>query len=412
MADGDLYLNNNANSSEALVEKSGKRYRSTLTSIVPGTLELSKRPNVDTGYVKDTNGYKHQVKLVATIPGGTLRLSDNPSVKIAYCKDSNGYEHKVNLIADVSNGGGGNLPISYREFDVDSNMLLIPSITTDRIINLNGAKDISDYALYCAYYGNGNISGDIDFTSLAQLSKFNSCYYTFYQCSNINTLKMNNITAISGQSACNGMMRESSVVAFQMPLLMKISGSQSCAHMFEGCQSLEHAGFPQLQFISGVSSCHRMLADSSIKTLSLPLLEQITASNACVEMCAGCPELITVFIPRLQAISVGGACKSIFTKCTMLGQVVFDSLKLIAVSKVFEEAFANDTNLTLLQFPSLTSSSFGTYQDQFHNMLMGCNNVVVQFPSNLQSIISTWADAQAGFGSSTTTILYNLPATT
>lgn len=314
--------------------------------------------------------------------------------------------------AHPSGGGGGYSPVCFREFDVDATMMLIPSKTTTRIINLNGAKDISDYALYCAYYGNSNISGDIDFSSLTQLSKFNSCYYTFYQCSNINALKMNNITAISGQSACNGMMRESSVAEFHMPLLMKISGSQSCAHMFEGCHSLGNAGFPQLQLINGVSACHRMLADSSIKTLSLPMLEQITASNACVEMCSGCAGLIIVSVPRLQAISVGGACKSIFTKCTMLGQVVFDSLKSIGVSKVFEEAFANDTNLTLLQFPSLTSTSFGSYQDQFHNMLMGCNNVVVQFPSNLQSIISTWADAQAGFGSATTTILYNLPATT
>ena len=412
MADGDLYLNNNANSSEALVEKSGKRYRSTLASIVPGTLELSKSPNVDTGYVKDTNGYKHQVKLVATIPGGTLRLSNNPSVKIAYCKDSNGYEHKVNLIADVSNGGGGNLPTSYREFDVDATGILIPSITTDKVINLNGAEDISDYALYYGWANNNNISGDIDFSSIKQLNKTSSCYGTFSKCLNINAAKLNSVTGIAGSNVCNSMFAASSVTAFHMPLLVKISGSQSCASMFESCYSLGNAGLPQLQYISGVGCCRRMFADSAIKTLSLPMLEQITASQACVEMCSGCAGLITVDISHLQAVSVGSACKSMFTKCTMLGQVVFDSLKMIGVSKVFEEAFANDTNLTLLKFPSLTSTSFGSSQDQFHNMLVGCNNVVVQFPSNLQSIISTWADAQAGFGSSTTTILYNLPATT
>ena len=313
--------------------------------------------------------------------------------------------------AHPSGGGGGYSPICFREFDVDATMELIPSKTTSRIININGANNIADYALYCAYYENTNISGDVNFSSLKKLSHMNSCYYTFYRCTGITNADMQNIIEIAGQNACNGMFRESGITGYDLTSLNKISGSQACAHMFESTPNLTKAFLDNVTTISGVSACNRMFADSAITFFSMANLQQISSSNACVEMCAGCKFLVVVNLPALHTISVGSSCKHWFTKCISLETVTFTLLKNIGVGKIFESAFANDTALTDLYFPALYSGSFGTYQDQFTNMLDGCNNVTVHFPSNLQTIISTWADYTAGFGSATTTVAFDLPAT-
>lgn len=63
-------------------------------------------------------------------------------------------------------------------------------------------------------------------------------------------------------------------------------------------------------------------------------------------------------------------------------------------------------------FPSLNSSSFGSYTNQFDNMLRGVTGCTVHFPSNLQSVIGSWSSVTSGFGGTNTTVLFDLPATT
>lgn len=69
------------------------------------------------------------------------------------------------------------------------------------------------------------------------------------------------------------------------------------------------------------------------------------------------------------------------------------------------------TGITDLYFNSLTSSSFGSYTNQFSNMLSGVTGCTVHFPSNLQSVIGSWADVTNGFGGTNTIVLFDLPAT-
>jgi hypothetical protein len=44
-------------------------------------------------------------------------------------------------------------------------------------------------------------------------------------------------------------------------------------------------------------------------------------------------------------------------------------------------------------------------------MLPGVTGCTVHFPSNLQSVIGSWADVTEGFGGTNTTVLFDLPAT-
>jgi hypothetical protein len=64
-----------------------------------------------------------------------------------------------------------------------------------------------------------------------------------------------------------------------------------------------------------------------------------------------------------------------------------------------------------MSFPALTSTSFGSYTNQFNNMLRMVTGCTVHFPSNLQSVIGSWSDITAGFGGTNTVVSFDLPAT-
>jgi hypothetical protein len=64
-----------------------------------------------------------------------------------------------------------------------------------------------------------------------------------------------------------------------------------------------------------------------------------------------------------------------------------------------------------LSFPALKTTSFGSYTNQFADMLSGVTGCTVHFPSNLQAVIGSWSDVTSGFGGTNTTVLFDLPAT-
>lgn len=92
--------------------------------------------------------------------------------------------------------------------------------------------------------------------------------------------------------------------------------------------------------------------------------------------------------------------------------VSFSDLTTISGSSGMQRSFDKCTSLTSLSFPSLTSKSFGSYTSQFSYMLYGVTGCTVHFPSNLQSVIGSWSDVTSGFGGTSTTVLFDLPATT
>jgi hypothetical protein len=107
-----------------------------------------------------------------------------------------------------------------------------------------------------------------------------------------------------------------------------------------------------------------------------------------------------------------------FRQCSLLSEVdmsTVDSMPLanaLGGSAATGGAFAYCTSLQTLSFPALKSTSFGSYTSQFNYMLRGVTGCTVHFPSNLQSVISSWNSVTTGFGGTNTTVLFDLPATT
>lgn len=196
---------------------------------------------------------------------------------------------------------------------------------------------------------------------------------------------------------------------------------------------LTSVSFPELEEISGIIYVFQATFEENrnLTSISFPKLKKVeNCSYTCFEYCP----LTSVEFPELQEVSMfrwfqrlttltsisfpklsklsGYGLQDAFSGCTGLTSMIFPSLSDIKVHQGLRSVFSGCTSLTSVSFPALTSTSFGTYTNQFYNMfsssVTGCT---VHFPSNLQSVIGSWSDVTAGFGGTNTTVLFDLPAT-
>lgn len=193
------------------------------------------------------------------------------------------------------------------------------------------------------------------------------------------------------------------------------TGYQGFAAAFKYCGSFKNFLMPNLKKVNN-SFPQAFEGVASIEQFELPSLEEITGSYSFSNAFSGCTHLTMVSFPKLKQIKSSYSSDSnqflnCFNGCTSLVNVNFNSLDEMPHSKVFSTAFKGCTSLTTLSFPSLKSTSFGSYTNQFNNMLQNVTGCTVHFPSNLQSVIGSWADVTAGFGGTNTTVLFDLTAT-
>lgn len=94
-----------------------------------------------------------------------------------------------------------------------------------------------------------------------------------------------------------------------------------------------------------------------------------------------------------------------------IGNVTFYDLEKISGQYALYKAFGSHLSGNIY-FPSLKSNAFGSYTNQFNNMLINTTYTTVHFPSNLQSVIGSWLDVIAKFsGGIGCAVLFDLPAT-
>lgn len=276
-------------------------------------------------------------------------------------------QNSANLATCIGTISGGGSSTKYG-IDIDmligdtnaSNVLLQP--TGDFNLVIPDVEDIGKLALYYKFYNNLGIK-TVSFPDLEKISKDNACTQTFVSCRNLTSVSFPALTDIGSSSTSN----------------------KCCLGMFTLCDKLTAVNLSELTTLTGLNVCEQMFQQCSLLTsIDLSSLTTISAYNGCKQMFNGCSSLTTVDLSYLSVINQ---------------------------SKIFEEAFMSCSSLTSLSFPALTSQSFGIYTNQFNGMLRNCTGVTVHFPSNLQSVIGSWGDVTAGFGGTSTTILFDLTAT-
>lgn len=220
------------------------------------------------------------------------------------------------------------------------------------------------------------------------------------------------ITTINSNNAfMTAFQRNAYIKEFDFYSLTSITGTSAFNNCFDS-SSIENVNFPNLASISG-DTCFQYCFRSctSLTKLSMPSLTSVTGSYAMANMLSGCTSLTSLDLSSLTTISTSRGLNRICENCSQLQNVNLSSLTNINAQFCMGAAFADCTSLSTLSFPALTSSSFGSYTDQFNNMLGGVTGCTVHFPSNLQSIVGNWTMFINGFGGTNTTILFDLPAT-
>ena len=198
----------------------------------------------------------------------------------------------------------------------------------------------------------------------------------------INSVSFPNLKKITGESALQYAFPYSNIESFSADLVTEASGYDCMGNALQ--------------------------ISTKLKTFSMKSLVSI-GRYAFNFICWSCSELETVDLSNLKTISNYGM-NGAFDGCSKLTSVRLDSLESID-ERGLSHCFGNCSSLTTLSFPALTSQSFGSYTDQFNEMLRYVTGCTVHFPSNLQSVIGDWEDVQNGFSGTNTTVLFDLPAT-
>lgn len=246
----------------------------------------------------------------------------------------------------------------------------------------SGATSLEAWALYYAFYSSLNLTS-VDMGSLTEITTPNAAYNAFYACAEITSVDLGSLETVSG------------VAALQ--------------NAFYSCNKLVNLDLSSLTTVSNVNAMNSCFAScKSLTTLDLSSLTTVSDTSAMSSCFSSCISITTVNLSSLTTISGDNALNNAFGYNYSLSTVNFNSLSVLTGSSALSNTFRNCRSLTSLSFPSLTTSSFGSYTNQFSNMLKSCSGVTVHFPAAIQSTISGWTDVTKGFGGTNTTVLFDL----
>lgn len=204
---------------------------------------------------------------------------------------------------------------------------------------------------------------------------------------------------------------QSAITTVDLSNLLAISGNYAMRYAFEKALKLTTADFKNVASISGTDALlYAFNGCTALISILFNNLETVSGVTALSNAFNGCTALTKIIFPKLKTISGNNAFSSAFYNCSNLEEAEITALETLTGSYALKEAFRG-TKIKTLNFPALTSTSFGSITNPFNKMLSGVTGCTVHFPSNLQSVIGSWGDVASGFGGTNTNILYDLPAT-
>ncbi len=289
----------------------------------------------------------------------------------------------------VAGSGGGSAPRYYIEKTLDANGCLQFGST---IMDFTGVKSLGYNVLYYAYSYNNNISGEVRFPDLESVTENNGANIAF-----------------SGSQNITGVY---------MPKLESVTSNSGCGQMFSGCRGNTVAYLPKLKTIGSrysgyLASCFNMFADNNITgVVDLSSLEFVGGGNAATQMFNSNRNITGIILTNLYEIynTTGSAPMSRFITGAAITELRFPSLALIGHNALASFA-AYTSNLASVWFYALDTNSFGSYTDQFNNMIQAVTGCSVHFPIRVQSTIGSWSDVTNGFGGTNTTVLFDIVTT-
>ena len=298
----------------------------------------------------------------------------------------------VNIPSGYS--GNGNITVNAVTSAIDSNIQAGNIKKNVNILGVTGSLEVAE-TIITSIYDNYIVrtNGDIElltkgsYTLGAQSTTLNSSLKQAYsENTTVKKVVLGKLQSIEHSNWFEETFRKSTYLEeVDLTGIINISTSDATTFAFTQCPILKKANLSNLATISGQHSFYGIFQS--------------------------CKQLVDVDLSNLVSISGESAAFGAFAVCTSLKTLSFDKLSSIADTRIFQQCFVFSTSLASLYFPALNSASFGSYTNQFDNMLRSVTGCTVHFPSNLQSVIGSWSDVVAGFGGTNTVVLFDLPST-
>lgn len=291
----------------------------------------------------------------------------------------------------------------------ENGILYEPDVDTDLVFT--GVKGMKDYALYYKFYHDLDVES-VSFPDLEDLTNTghlgnSALEFAFYGCANLKSASFPKLTTANALNCLKGAFNNcQKLTSVDFPVLQHANQTDALASIFINDKALTSVSFPELIDVAGGSMC---TSCTNLTTVSMPKLERVWYQGL-YQAFNQCTSLTNISFPELTTVSQAGL-QYAFLYCTSLTSLSFPKLSSISAQNALSRAFQSCTNLTSVSFPALKSNSFGNFTNQFNYMLQSVTGCTVHFPSNLQSVIGSWADVTAGFGGTNTTVLFDLPAT-
>ena len=206
----------------------------------------------------------------------------------------------------------------------------------------------------------------------------NGLFYSFYDYPTLLSVDLSNITTVGAYGLYYAFFSCTSLASIDLSSVTTI-GDRGLYYAFSHCTSL-----------------------TSIDLSSVTNIGQYGLQDAFDQS-----GLVSADLRNVTSVAACGLY-STFNLCRRLTSVNLTSLTNINANQALYRAFRGCTSLTTISFPALTTSSFGSYTNQFNDMLNSCSNVTVHFPSAIQSTIGNWSSVTSGFGGTNTTVLFDL----
>lgn len=188
-----------------------------------------------------------------------------------------------------------------------------------------------------------------------------------------------------GYKALYSFCSNSDIVSADLSNLKSITDKSACAFLFSNCYYLESVNLSNLELLGGFEGYYAMFSNcTSLKSIDLSSVKTISSFfNSACSMFSGCTSLISVDLSGVEIIRGQNVCNGMFSGCTSLKSLSFQSLKTI--------------------------EGLG-WQRAFNNIISGCSDVTMHFPSNMESTVQSLR-SYPNFGGTNTTLLFDLPAT-
>lgn len=335
-----------------------------------------------------------------TAPTGTDGYSPITVNAVTSAIDSNitagNIKNGVSILGVTGNYAGGgstkyNVSIDGLLGNPTNGELTIPS----EVVNLNTGNSITkigEYALAGLFYQKENIASITmpEVTEIKNYGLYQMCYC---------------YTSSSG-GGIKGIL-----TSMSFPKLTTIGDYGMYSAFYSTALTGNQLDFSKVTSVGTGSFQTAFINASNLTgTVNFSSLQSISSNNVFPQ--AFCNTGVSsVDFSNLETVTGQSVFSSAFANCPNISSVTFNKLKIVTGQSVFIGAFANCTSLISISFPALTSNSFGSNTNQFNSMLSDVTGCTVHFPSNLQSILSSWTSVTAGFGGTNTTIMFDLPAT-